>query len=111
VLGNAEELRQVFLNVLKNALHSMKKSGTLTLSTQSSDGTIFIHIQDSGPGIHKNHLPKIFDPFFTTKKQGEGAGLGLTIVRRILGKYGGDIKVESELGTGTTCTITIPVIP
>jgi signal transduction histidine kinase len=111
VLGNAEELRQVFLNVLKNALHSMKKSGTLTLSTQSSDGTIFIHIQDSGPGIAKNHLPKIFDPFFTTKRQGEGAGLGLTIVRRILGKYGGDIKVESELGTGTTCTITIPVNP
>lgn len=109
--GHPEELRQVFLNVLTNAVHAMKGKGTLSLSTHYANGMIVITIQDSGQGIPQNHLPKVFDPFFTTKKQGEGAGLGLTIVHRILGKYGGRIKIESEMGKGTKCIITIPVNP
>jgi signal transduction histidine kinase len=67
-------------------------------------------ITDSGPGIPKQHLSKIFDPFFTTKGQGEGSGLGLTVARRIIRKFGGDIRIESKEGSGTTCIVTLPTI-
>ncbi|HEX9155945.1 MAG TPA: ATP-binding protein, partial [Nitrospira sp.] len=65
---------------------------------------------DSGPGIPKEHLSKIFDPFFTTKGQGEGSGLGLTVARRIIRKFGGDIQLESVEGTGTSCMVTLPML-
>jgi two-component system, NtrC family, sensor kinase len=68
-------------------------------------------ITDSGPGIPKHHLSKIFDPFFTTKGQGEGSGLGLTVAHRIIKKFGGDIRIESREGNGTSCIVTLPTIP
>jgi len=103
-----EDLRQAFMQVIKNALQAMQGKGVLALSTHVADGIISIVIKDTGPGIPRPYLTRIFDPFFTTRRQGEGSGLGLTIVRRIVTKYGGAIKVESEEGRGTTCIITFP---
>jgi two-component system NtrC family sensor kinase len=83
----------------------------LRLSTSLLNTSVLTTIADSGPGIPKQHISKIFDPFFTTKGQGEGSGLGLTVARRIIKKFGGDIRIESQEGNGTTCIVTLPVIP
>ena len=110
VLALPDQLRQALMNVITNAVQAMRGSGTLTLSTAQSDHTGTATITDSGPGISKQHLPKIFDPFFTTKGQGEGSGLGLTVARRIIRKFGGDVRIESLEGRGTTCTVTLPIL-
>jgi two-component system, NtrC family, sensor kinase len=110
VLALPDQLRQAFTNVLMNALQAMKGRGALHLSTALADTSVVTTIADSGPGIPKQHLSKIFDPFFTTKRQGEGSGLGLTVARRIIKKFGGDIRIESQEGDGTSCIITLPVI-
>ena len=106
-----DQLRQAFMNLLMNAVQAMKGKGTLRLSTTVVETSVITTIADTGPGIPKQHLSKIFDPFFTTKGQGEGSGLGLTVARRIIKKFGGDIRLESVEGTGTTCIVTLPVIP
>jgi signal transduction histidine kinase len=80
------------------------------LSTAAKEGDAIIRLSDSGTGIASQHLSKIFDPFFTTKGQGEGSGLGLTVARRIIRKFGGDIRIESIEGSGTTCIVTLPVL-
>lgn len=106
-----ERLRQAFSNLLTNAVQAMKGTGTLRLSTMVTDGCAVIRLSDSGVGISAQHLSKIFDPFFTTKGQGDGSGLGLTVARRIIQKLGGDIRIESVEGRGTTCIVTLPVLP
>jgi len=105
-----DQLRQAFTNLLMNAVQAMKGKGTLRLSTIVAEASVVTTIADSGPGIPKQHLSKIFDPFFTTKGHGEGSGLGLTVARRIIKKFGGDIRLESVEGTGTSCMVTLPVI-
>jgi two-component system, NtrC family, sensor kinase len=105
-----DQLKQAFSNVLSNALQAMKNKGTLRLSTAVREKDVVATIADTGPGIPKLHLSRIFDPFFTTKGQGEGSGLGLTVARRIIRKFGGDIRLESVEGAGTSCMITLPVI-
>jgi signal transduction histidine kinase len=111
VLALPDQLRQAFTNLFMNALQAMKGRGVLSLSTSLIDASVVTTIMDSGPGIPKQHLSKIFDPFFTTKGQGEGSGLGLTVARRIIKKFGGDIRIESQEGNGTSCIVTLPVIP
>jgi two-component system, NtrC family, sensor kinase len=111
VLVLPDQLRQAFLNLLTNAAHAMKGNGTLTLTTVVSDQNVTITIADSGPGIAKQHLSKVFDPFFTTKEQGEGSGLGLTVARRIVRKFGGDIRIECADDRGTACLVTLPINP
>jgi len=111
VLALPDQLRQAFTNVLMNAIQAMKGQGILCLSTSLTDASVVTTIADSGPGIPKQHLSKVFDPFFTTKGQGEGSGLGLTVARRIIKKFGGDIRIESHEGSGTSCIVTLPVIP
>jgi len=111
VLALPDQLRQVLANLLTNAVQAMKGVGTLTLTTSSSDRIGSAIIADSGPGISRQHLSKVFDPFFTTKDQGEGAGLGLTVARRIIRKFGGDVRIESSEGHGTICTMTVPIAP
>ncbi len=111
VLALPDQLRQAFTNVLMNAIQAMKGRGVLCLSTSLTDSSVVTTIEDSGPGIPKQHLSKIFDPFFTTKGQGEGSGLGLTVARRIIKKFGGDIRIESQEGSGTSCIVTLPAIP
>ncbi|HEX4967215.1 MAG TPA: ATP-binding protein, partial [Nitrospiraceae bacterium] len=101
VLALPDQLRQAFTNLLTNAIQAMKGRGVLRLSTSLTETSVLTMITDSGPGIPKQHLSKIFDPFFTTKGQGEGSGLGLTVARRIIKKFGGDIRIESQEGSGT----------
>lgn len=110
VLALPDQLRQALVNLMTNAVQAMKGAGTLTLTTALSDHIGTVTIADSGPGIAKQHLSKIFDPFFTTKGQGEGSGLGLTVTRRIIRKFGGDVRIESSEGQGTTCIVTVPIV-
>lgn len=106
---NIQELKQVFLNLIVNAAHAIKESGTITLQTASRDSQVIIKVSDTGTGIAPEHLPKIFDPFFTTKPIGTGTGLGLWICSTLVQKHNGLLEVESAVGRGTTMTITLPI--
>ena len=103
-----DQLRLAFLNVLTNAIQAMNGRGDLWLTTEEQGELITITIRDNGPGIPKQHLGKVFDPFYTTKGQGEGSGLGLTVAQRLIKKFGGEIRLASSEGQGTTCVITLP---
>lgn len=103
------ELKQVLVNLLVNAAQAIEKSGTITLRTSVKDGFAVIEVEDTGCGIPEEILPKIFDPFFTTKPVGKGTGLGLWISATIVQKYGGSIRAESRVGTGTRFTIQMPL--
>jgi PAS domain S-box-containing protein len=108
------QLSQVFINIFLNALDAMPNGGTMRVATyqgQDDQGhkSILIEFSDSGAGIAKDEIAKIFDPFYTTKEAGKGTGLGLSLSYNIIKQFKGDIKVESELGTGTTFTIVLPV--
>ncbi len=105
-----DELRQAFVNILANAVQAMRGKGSLVLRTERDASSITIMIRDTGPGMPQEYLTKVFDPFFTTKPQGEGSGLGLTIAKRIIVKFGGDIRLESVEGQGVTCWITLPAV-
>ncbi len=110
VLAHPDQLRQAVMNLFMNAVQAMKGSGTLRVSTTVTDQLATTEISDTGPGIAPQHLAKIFDPFFTTKEQGEGSGLGLTVARRIIRTFGGDLRIDSREGQGTTCLMTLPAI-
>ncbi|HTK87556.1 MAG TPA: ATP-binding protein [Nitrospiraceae bacterium] len=104
------ELRQVLVNVLTNAVQAIGGNGVLEVRTEAANGLISMRIQDSGCGIPSAYLTKVFDAFFTTKAQGEGRGLGLTIARRIIESLGGQIEIGSREGHGSTVSITLPVM-
>jgi len=110
ILCFPKQLSQVFMNILINAAHSIKETGEITISTWHENNNIFITISDTGSGIAPNDLNKVFDHFFTTKEVGQGTGLGLSISYEIIKKHAGKIAVESNVGRGTTFTITIPVV-
>ena len=119
VIGNHDQLMQVFLNLIKNAVEAMPSGGKLTLVTRMSD--LFTSVQadgrkhrlmvakitDTGTGISPEHLPDIFAPFFTTKDR--GVGLGLALSYQIVQEHLGTIRVESEQGTGTTFSVYLPL--
>ena len=107
-LANHEELLQVLVNLMTNAIHAMQGKGTLTLSSWAENSSAKISIADTGCGIPSENLEKIFEPFFTTKPSGEGTGLGLHNVRDIIKKYHGELSVESQVGKGTTFIIQLP---
>ena len=109
IKANMGEIQQVFTNLITNAFQAMDgNGGKLVLSTRSLKDSVEVKVTDSGMGIPQKYLNQIFDPFFTTKKLGEGTGLGLNIVYRIVTKYEGTIDVESKEQTGTTFTIKFP---
>ncbi|MFN7133534.1 MAG: sensor histidine kinase, partial [Myxococcales bacterium] len=110
VRGNAEQLRQVFINLFQNARTAMKgRPGQLRVATSVLEGAaVKVAVSDSGKGIEIEHLEKIFDPFFTTKDDWAGEGLGLTIAHRVVEQHEGQIKATSVPGQGTTMTITLP---
>lgn len=117
ITGNAEMLKQIFLNLMLNAMQAMPEGGTLYIETRISDGsyeggarssTVGIRFMDTGCGIPAKNIKKIFDPFFTTK--GKGAGLGLAIVHNIVDIHGGSIDVENNKGGGAVFNITFPMI-
>ena len=107
--SDASQLQQVFLNIINNAIDAMGKNGSITLKTSRQTDQIAVKISDTGPGMTRETMAKIFDPFFTTKEVGKGTGLGLSISYSIIEKLGGAITVDSELGQGTTFTITLPI--
>ncbi|MBN1115994.1 MAG: PAS domain S-box protein [Bacteroidales bacterium] len=109
VMCYRDEINQVWTNLIQNAIHAMKLNGKLTIAARSEEKLIEVSISDTGEGIEPTIIDKIFDPFFTTKKQGEGSGMGLDIVKKIIDKHGGDIGVISEIGIGTTFKVTIPI--
>jgi predicted ATPase/signal transduction histidine kinase len=103
-----DELNQVWTNLIHNALQAMDNRGTLTIDLAQEDGQAKISVTDSGKGIPEEIKSKIFDPFFTTKPAGEGSGLGLDIVKKILAKHQGQIEVESIPGQ-TTFNVFLPM--
>jgi len=115
VLMDREQMKQVFLNLMLNAIQAMERGGNLRVAlrwkpTPSGDegrSAAEIAIQDGGPGMAEDIRSRIFEPFFTTKE--EGIGLGLPIAQRIVEEHGGRIRVESRVGEGTTFTITLPI--
>ena len=109
ILGDKNQLQQVFLNLSLNACEAMEKGGSLSITTSYSDGKVRIAFHDSGCGIKQEHMERIFDPFFTTKPVGKGTGLGLSVSYGIIEQHGGSIEVESEEGKGSTFTIILPV--
>ena len=102
------QLRQVFLNLLTNAVHAIKSTGTITIAIKDAGDSRMITISDTGGGIPRENLDKIFEPFFSTKPPGEGTGLGLFVTRGIIEKLGGTIEVESKVGLGTSFCIRLP---
>lgn len=107
ILAFPDELNQIWTNLLSNALYEMNYQGTLTISVTRIDPNIRVDITDTGKGILPEFQPKIFEPFFTTKPTGEGSGLGLSIVKRIVEHHAGRIEVNSQPGS-TTFSIFLP---
>lgn len=102
-----ERLHQVFINIIKNAIHAMPNGGTLKIQTEAKEKLCLIHFRDSGMGIPADMLPRIFDAYYTTKE--EGSGLGLMIVHQIVKEHGGRIEVKSKPNQGTTFTVLLPM--
>jgi PAS domain S-box-containing protein len=109
VNASKNQLRQVFLNMVANARDAMPDGGTLTVTTSADRDKVTIEIKDNGSGIREEHIDKIFDSFFTTKGEVKGVGLGLSVCYGFIQDHGGDIKVKSQIGVGTTFIITLPV--
>jgi PAS domain S-box-containing protein len=108
-IANANALRQIVLNLVTNAVQAMPKGGELVLRTGRAAGDrVRLAVSDTGIGIPAAHLLDIFNPFYTTKAPGQGTGLGLSVVHTTLQRYGGSIRVESQVGVGTTFTIELP---
>lgn len=105
---NPSQLNQVFMNLLVNAAQAITDHGVITLETLATETQVKIKISDTGSGIPADKISHIFDPFFTTKSVGKGTGLGLSISYGIVEKHRGTIEVESEVGRGTTFTISLP---
>ncbi|MES1221043.1 MAG: ATP-binding protein, partial [Bacteroidota bacterium] len=101
------ELNQVWTNLIDNAIAALGKNGVLRIETACDEKNITVSVIDNGGGIPKEIMSRIFEPFFTTKKVGEGTGIGLDIVNRIVKRHNGDIKVKSEPGR-TEFTVCIP---
>lgn len=104
----SDSLKQVFLNIILNAIQAMNPEGTLVVETFSDSNTVTINIQDTGCGIPEEYMDRIFDPFFTTKN--EGTGMGLAIVKNIIIEHGGEIRVTSKIGNGTIVSVILPLL-
>jgi len=111
IIVDPSQVERVFLNLIINAAEAMEGSGKLTITTTMNAKTrcIDVDVKDTGPGITDENLEKIFDPFFTTKETGHGVGLGLAISHGIVNEHGGSLTVETELGKGTTFTVSLPL--
>lgn len=105
-----QQLNQVFLNLLVNAAHAIgENQGTITVRTWSESEYVFVSVADNGSGIPEEIRQRIFEPFFTTKEVGKGTGLGLSISYDIIRKHGGEITIESEVGSGTSFIVKLLV--
>jgi two-component system NtrC family sensor kinase len=112
ILGDSDQLIQVFMNLLANAVDAMPGGGRITVRTGAlagDDPRAMVSVQDTGVGIDPDQLGRIFEPFYTTKPEGHGTGLGLSVSRGIVQAHGGRIEVSSEPGRGTTMTVRLPL--
>jgi signal transduction histidine kinase len=119
VAGDADRLQQVFINLVNNALDAMRAGGELRVNTSfeaaaggngdaAGAGSIHVDFSDTGTGMSEEVRAHIFDPLYTTKERGRGTGLGLVVVRQVVGEHGGRIEVESETGRGASFRLTFP---
>ncbi len=104
---DAGQLRQVFDNLIRNAVEAMPDGGTVTVTTEDSEDEFLVAVSDTGPGISAENLPKMFTPFFTTKKVGKGTGLGLSVCYGIVKMHGGSIQASNAPGGGACFTVRI----
>jgi len=109
VQGDAEQLMQVFMNLILNAIDAMPNGGQLTINNEQLTNGIIIKVKDTGVGIPADKLKNVFDPFFTTKEA--GMGLGLAVTYRIIKEHNGEIEVKSKVGEGTTFKIWLSTRP
>ncbi|MBN2548773.1 MAG: GAF domain-containing protein [Anaerolineales bacterium] len=110
ILASADQLQSVWLNLLLNAIDSLDKpSGQIQVNTCLQGREIRVVVSDNGKGIPAENLTRIFEPFYTTKAPGRGTGLGLAVSHRIISQHGGYIRVESQVGAGSTFTVILPV--
>jgi signal transduction histidine kinase len=110
IAGNHKQLKQVFVNIILNAIQSMPEGGELKVSVTKSPGhkqRVRISFADDGPGIPPEIQEHIFEPFYTTREG--GTGLGLSFVDKVVGEHGGKVAIESENGKGTTVILDLPV--
>jgi signal transduction histidine kinase len=111
----ADQLEQVFVNILLNAVDAINESTdeskekSISIESALADDFAIINFSDTGSGISEENLNKIFEPFFTTKSQGKGTGLGLWVSYGIIKSFQGNIEVKSEIGKGATFTIKLPL--
>ncbi|HEX9577253.1 MAG TPA: ATP-binding protein, partial [Myxococcales bacterium] len=103
------QLRQLLLNLVRNAREAMPGGGHLRVATRGGEGAVEIQVKDSGPGIPSERLQRIFDPFFTTKER--GTGLGLAMAQEVAQEHGGQLTCESAPGAGTVFTLRLPSAP
>ena len=104
-----DQLRQVLVNLISNAIQAMESDGTIEVSIREGDDSVVLEVRDQGPGIPPDVLEHIFEPFYSTKPAGKGTGLGLFVSRGIAEKLGGSLEVESALGRGAAFTLTLPL--
>ena len=109
VLADVAQLRQLLLNLLRNAREAMSSGGSLDVATRSQEGLVSLEIHDTGHGISQERMERIFDPFFTTKAR--GTGLGLAMAQEIAQEHGGQLLCESVVGEGTVFTLRLPAAP
>ncbi len=105
---NPSKMREVFINLIKNAVESLPPKGTVKISLTASSQRAIVQIADNGCGMSTEQLLHAFDPFISYRK--DGVGLGLFVVRRILDAHGGSISISSLPGSGTTVTVSLPLI-
>jgi signal transduction histidine kinase len=104
---DSDQIHQLFLNLLLNAVQSIEGAGAVRVEISSLKGDAAIVVIDTGRGIAPGHLPNIFRPFYTTKRS--GTGLGLSLARRIVEEHHGRVEVTSEVGKGTTFLVVLPL--
>jgi signal transduction histidine kinase len=108
IQGDENQLKQVFINIINNALFAMNGKGNINITTGTNGDRVSAEISDTGSGIAREHLPRIFEPFFSTKKE-KGTGIGLSVSYKIIQSHNGHIDVQSEQGAGSTFRVVLPI--
>jgi two-component system NtrC family sensor kinase len=109
VTYDPQQIQQVLINLIQNAVQAMPDGGSLKVALKVADSKAVVTVRDSGVGISPEVMPRIFDPFFTTKPEGQGTGMGLAVSYGILTRHGGQIEAESQPGQGATFTLSLPI--
>jgi signal transduction histidine kinase len=110
IRGHRGRLQQVLLNLLMNAAQALPSGGEIRLAMDRDGESVRIRVSDNGVGIPAGDLRRIFEPFYTTRDDGKGTGIGLSVVQRIVQEQGGEVRVESVQGSGSTFTVTFPAV-